>query len=156
MSSVVEQVKERLASSPGTGGMASADNQSPIPASAGEVDSVETELGFGLPPLLRTLYTEVARGGFGPGYGIIPVADLPATYRTCRSYAECKEWQWPSRLLPFCYWGCEVYECIDCSDPGGPVVHFDADLGGPGKDNFDITARSLERWVLDWLAGHRR
>ena len=28
-------------------------------------------LGFHLPPLLRELYTQVANGGFGPGYGIL-------------------------------------------------------------------------------------
>lgn len=34
------------------------------------VEDTEAKLGFGLPPLLRQLYTRVANGGFGPGYGI--------------------------------------------------------------------------------------
>jgi len=35
------------------------------------VATVESRLGFGLPPLLRELYTQVGNGGFGPGYGIL-------------------------------------------------------------------------------------
>lgn len=34
------------------------------------VEAAEKTLGFSLPPLLRDLYTQVANGGFGPGYGI--------------------------------------------------------------------------------------
>lgn len=34
------------------------------------VEAAEKELGFTLPPLLTQLYTQVANGGFGPGYGI--------------------------------------------------------------------------------------
>ena len=34
------------------------------------VEAAENELGFHLPPLLSQLYTQVANGGFGPGYGI--------------------------------------------------------------------------------------
>lgn len=34
------------------------------------VAAAENELGFQLPPLLSQLYTQVANGGFGPGYGI--------------------------------------------------------------------------------------
>jgi SMI1 / KNR4 family (SUKH-1) len=35
-----------------------------------EVDLLEAKLGFQIPVLLRTLYTEVANGHFGPEYGI--------------------------------------------------------------------------------------
>jgi hypothetical protein len=40
------------------------------PASELVVEDSETRLEFRLPPLLRELYTQVANGGFGPGYGI--------------------------------------------------------------------------------------
>src|SRR5712691_9814035 len=33
--------------------------------------ATEDLLGFPLPPLLRTLYQQLANGGFGPGYGLI-------------------------------------------------------------------------------------
>jgi hypothetical protein len=34
------------------------------------VEATEKELGFRIPSLLSQMYTEVANGGFGPGYGI--------------------------------------------------------------------------------------
>jgi hypothetical protein len=41
------------------------------PASSLLLDAAETKLGFRLPLLLRELYSQVANGGFGPGYGIL-------------------------------------------------------------------------------------
>ncbi len=35
-----------------------------------QIKQTERQLGFSLPPLLRLLYTQIANGGFGPGYGI--------------------------------------------------------------------------------------
>jgi SMI1 / KNR4 family (SUKH-1) len=35
-----------------------------------QLKKTERQLGFSLPPLLRLLYTQIANGGFGPGYGI--------------------------------------------------------------------------------------
>jgi SMI1 / KNR4 family (SUKH-1) len=40
------------------------------PASEEELQETEACLGFPLPPLLRTLYAQVANGGFGPGVGL--------------------------------------------------------------------------------------
>lgn len=40
-------------------------------ASEQQIKETEQPLGFSLPPLLRLLYTQIANGGFGPGYGII-------------------------------------------------------------------------------------
>ena len=40
------------------------------PVSLDVVGAVERRQGFPLPPLLRTLYTEIGNGGFGPGYGL--------------------------------------------------------------------------------------
>lgn len=41
------------------------------PATEKQILKTEQQLRFALPPLLRLLYTRVANGGFGPGYGII-------------------------------------------------------------------------------------
>ncbi len=41
------------------------------PATEEQLQETEALLGFALPPLLRLLYTGIANGGFGPGYGII-------------------------------------------------------------------------------------
>lgn len=40
------------------------------PATNEELQATEVELGFSLPPLLRSLYSQVANGGFGPGSGL--------------------------------------------------------------------------------------
>ncbi len=40
------------------------------PATEEQLRASEQALGFLLPPLLRTLYAQVANGGFGPDYGI--------------------------------------------------------------------------------------
>lgn len=44
------------------------------PATEQQIRRTEQQLGFSLPPLLRLLYTQIANGGFGPGYGIIGAA----------------------------------------------------------------------------------
>ena len=43
-------------------------------ASANEVRLAEEHLGFAIPELLKSIYLNVANGGFGPGYGLIGVA----------------------------------------------------------------------------------
>ena len=40
------------------------------PATPEQLAATEQALGFPLLPLLRTLYSELANGGFGPGYGL--------------------------------------------------------------------------------------
>lgn len=40
------------------------------PATEQQIKETEQHLTFPLPPLLRLLYTQIANGGFGPGYGI--------------------------------------------------------------------------------------
>jgi len=79
------------------------------------------------------------------------VSDAATSFHKRQEHAQDKEWTWPPTLLPFCYWGCEVYECVDCSNPKGSMIHFDVALGGPSVDNFDVTALSLEQWVEKWL-----
>jgi hypothetical protein len=49
----------------------------PKPVSPGTIVAVETQLGFKLPITLSRIYTEIANGDVGPGYGIFPVHDEP-------------------------------------------------------------------------------
>ena len=62
-----------------------------LPATEQQIKETEQQLGFPLPHLLRLLYTQIANGGFGPGYGIIgavngfpsldsPYGDIAQTY----------------------------------------------------------------------------
>lgn len=48
----------------------------PLPpaATAGELAEAERRLGFSLHPLLRRLYGEIADGGFGPEYFLLPLS----------------------------------------------------------------------------------
>lgn len=41
------------------------------PTTEQQIKETQRQLGFPLPLLLRLLYTQIANGGFGPGYGII-------------------------------------------------------------------------------------
>lgn len=40
------------------------------PAMEAQLQETEMALGCSLPPILRAVYTQVANGGFGPGYGV--------------------------------------------------------------------------------------
>ena len=42
------------------------------PAEAAQLEAADNRLGFAVPALLRTLYLELANGGFGPGFGLFP------------------------------------------------------------------------------------
>lgn len=44
------------------------------PATEEQLNETEQQLGFSIPLLLRLLYTRIANGGFGPGYGITGVS----------------------------------------------------------------------------------
>src|SRR5690242_9078485 len=66
----------------------------PATATAEELNQAENLLGFRLPKLLSRLYSEVGNGGFGPGYGLIGLANghlwngqsIVDLYRSMRSH----------------------------------------------------------------------
>lgn len=168
MPSLIERIKIRIADrSRATDGAAFVQREIAPPATAAEVYAAEQALGFPLPPLLRQLYLEAANGGFGPGYGFIRVPtqtfalaypfnmDIVETYRWFLSArAEDKAWEWRQELLPACDLGCGMYECVDCSDPTGPVTWFEPnprDPGDPVDDFLILLAPSLARRLEAWL-----
>ena len=73
MSSLVERVRTRI-QDPRLTNSANATVPRRLglypPTTMKVVEAAQAKLGFVLPPLLRQLYTQVANGGFGPGYGI--------------------------------------------------------------------------------------
>ena len=126
----------------------------------------EAAFGYELPPLLRDAYRYVGNGGFGPGYGLLPLilpsasaddesaVSLFTAFRT--TDPEDPAWSWPSHLLPFCDWGCAIHSCVDCSVSEGRVVTFDPHghaIGEPMANAFAPTHASLEAWFRDWLDG---
>ena len=84
-----------------------------LPARAGDADVAlaEERLGFRLPPLLA-LYCEVANGGFGPEYRLLPLIGEGTTavssYPTEPAGSPANDNpQWPHGVLPILDWGCE-------------------------------------------------
>jgi hypothetical protein len=125
----------------------------------------EKKLGFALCPLLKRIFTEVANGGFGPGSGVIGVGngytddwghnleDLYHYFLARNRYDA--SWSWPQGLLPFCHWGNATYSCVDCTQPGFPVVFIDPDYRTENDDMEDMLIEhkdSIFDWFHDWLA----
>lgn len=140
----------------------------PPPLDEDAIARAEALLGRPLPPLLRDAYRHVGNGGFGPGYGLLPlivpagstktesVVDLYAVLRS--SDPEDPSWSWPPHLVPFCEWGCAIRSCIDASSSEGAIVTFDPNVHEPGEPVSTALAEthgSLEAWFSDWLAGRR-
>jgi hypothetical protein len=109
--------------------------QLPTITSMEKVAEVEKKIGFGLPELLRRLYTEVADGGFGPGYGLTGMESDRNSYLN-GNLAESYEYYmresdaefgapWKPKLLPILTWGCGILSCVDCADPSYPVYFLD-------------------------------
>lgn len=113
------------------------------PANETQLQQTEALLGFPLPPLLHSLYANIANGGFGPGgglrggwqgYGLLgrPQEDetIIGAYRfnTRNGTADLSKqamkqdgWElsygtWPYRLLPICDLGCVEEACVDAQE----------------------------------------
>ena len=52
------------------------------------VGSIESQLGFSLPPLLTEFYCNVANGGVGPGYGAFRIHAQPQTGDLVETYEQ--------------------------------------------------------------------
>lgn len=133
----------------------------------------EETLGFPIPPLLRTLYSEIANGGFGPGYGLIGVtggfceagsiADGYGFHVKRSQLIQLEDYEsdvkpgislalsdtvWPRYLLYLCDWGFATTSCIDARS--GYV--FDI---YPGERNgyyiIQLHTYSLKNWLELWL-----
>lgn len=149
--------------------------EQPLPAPAAEADvlAAEAAIGAPLPPLLRRLYTEVADGGFGPGYGLLGVGPggwtddhrrgLVAVLRANQEgAADLPEgaWRWPSTLLPIAYLGDVIYACADLARPGTPVLEYDPSDLDWDEDGYPLdeeealveVSPTLAGWLEAWLA----
>ncbi len=114
-----------------------------------QIAAAEAALGFGLPPLYRQLLTEVANGGFGPGYGLIGVdggsgdfgsGHLAELYARAHAAARSELFPpLPGQMLPVCNWGCGIYSCLDCRTAEAPVYFFNPDLHVLDGDHVEAT-----------------
>jgi hypothetical protein len=136
------------------------------------VAASEAALGTTLPPLLHRIYTEVANGGFGPGYGLLGIGaggwtddrqrDLVGSTMALREGSEDLDeeaWRWPASLLAIAYLGDVVYACVDASREGAPVLEYDPsdlewdDDGYPVDESEALVevSPSLAEWLAAWL-----
>jgi hypothetical protein len=143
-----------------------------LTATAKEIQVAEQEIGFEFPDLLRTIYSQVANGGFGPEYGIVGIkwgasldgVTLESGYRKMEKLERRHNvWQWPKRLLPLANYGCGMWSCVDCDLPSLPMIlwdpnNLDSNLdGADARLNWGSTfwdqGLSLRGWLEGWLAG---
>ena len=120
------------------------------PATAEDITRAESTLGFRLPPLLRRLYTEIADGGFGPGYGLFPVRGGRSEPGQEESLVEVRTTfadEVPATLLPLCDWGCATWTCLACSTSDGAIVTL------AGEEPLTNTGHDLRSWLSAWLSG---
>lgn len=148
-------------------------------ASSREIEATERKLGYPLPTVVREVYTRVANGGFGPGYGLLGLLsgernDLGDTAietweAWCQPGKPGTKWEnaplWPNHLLPVAPWGCGIYSCIDLSSAQGRVLRYEGDMylavleGKPADDGepmkfedlFWEEAPSFVTWLRSWL-----
>ncbi|QMU74620.1 SMI1/KNR4 family protein [Streptacidiphilus sp. PB12-B1b] len=133
----------------------------PLPPRLGgdEVAAAERELGFTLPPLLRSLYCEIANGGYGPEYQLLPLTGGGRTavgeYRAEYEREDPDGPRWPRGVLPVLDWGCGMYAAVDCTRPEAPVLLFEPNgFSGNWAHAWYQDAPSLDRWLTAWLDGN--
>ncbi|MER6509293.1 SMI1/KNR4 family protein [Nonomuraea sp. NPDC001636] len=130
----------------------------PPPATAEEVAQAERMLGFRLPPVLTHLYREVANGGFGPDYVLLPLAGEGRT--VVREYREGRETSgpgadahWPADVLPILDWGCGMYAAVDWRSPEGPVLLFEPNgISDDRHHAWYVDSETLTDWLETWIA----
>ena len=123
------------------------------PATPAQVVETKRLLGFELYPFLRELYTQVANGGFGPGYGLNGIiggfdndglGPMVERYREDKPSARLRKTD-PVQFLELCYWGCAIYSYL--GNKTGRIYH----TASNGK--YQCVAPSLEVWLERWIAG---
>jgi hypothetical protein len=125
------------------------------PLDESTVADAERRLGFALPPPLRQLYTAVADGGFGPGSGLMSLADVVARYRALTERPPGRRGQkWPAHLLPITHTD-PGHDCFDLAS--GEIIFWDEEeLAVDGSDkvwrqSFKEDAPDLAAWLDRWL-----
>jgi hypothetical protein len=129
------------------------------PVSGADLDLAEEQLGFRLHPLLRRLYSEIADGGFGPEYNLLPLAEAVSKTmaKAAQGIQDPREGQqryWPFEALAVLDWGCDMNAVVDCRSPEGTVLLVDPNPGLPDRaGEWHLDAESLAAWLENWLAG---
>jgi hypothetical protein len=138
--------------------------EKPLPAVASAAALLATEelMGFSLPTLLRCMYSEIANGGFGPGYGLIGVSggatdDLGQNIIDIylgKNSPNFQKWfpNWPPQAISICHWGCAMYSVVDCSTTEYQVFHFEPNNLGIA-DCLMPHDRTFDEYMMAWVDG---
>lgn len=121
------------------------------PVSKADLSAAEGVLGFELPVLVRDLYTLVADGGYGPGYGLCRIAEIVERGREFA--ADGSDGPWPPHFLHLCWWGCGYFSGLDCSHPQGSVLRYVPDDWT--SEELIPEADSLAEWLEAWIRDER-
>lgn len=127
----------------------------PKPATTQAIAAAEAVLGFALPPALKQVLSGIADGGFGPGAGLMPLAEIVATYRDLTANPPGPRGQeWPRHLLPFTATR-PGHDCLDVKT--GAVIVWDEEALADGasdkvwKRSFKPEAPDLAAWFARWV-----
>ncbi|WP_199486743.1 SMI1/KNR4 family protein [Actinomadura logoneensis] len=151
----IDDLVQRVAS------RAASDNEDlPAPVGDAQIAEAEGQLGFALHPLLARLYREVADGGFGPDYRLLPLlgpgSSVVSEYLTRRKASVGVEHPaWPEGAVPILTWGCAMYAGVDCLGEDGQVLLFEPNpySGGSWDQCWFVDSAGLAAWLETWLAG---
>lgn len=137
----------------------------PPPATAEDIAEAESRLSFPLPAALRRVYSEVANGGFGPGWGLNRIIDTRSnaerTWSCVDHYLDARgdsEIKWQVGVLPVNDWGCGIYSAVDITQPHAPMLCVVTDLfhePDPEDAARAITplAGTFNEWLQAWVGG---
>ncbi|MFB6839059.1 SMI1/KNR4 family protein [Streptomyces sp. NPDC056361] len=133
----------------------------PACVSEEQVAQAEAQLGFTLHPLLVRLYREIADGGFGPDYRLLPLlgpgAGVVSEFLERREASSGVPYpEWPDGVVPILTWGCAMYAGVDCFSEDGQVLLFEPNVygGDSWEECWFLDSTGLAAWLETWLAGN--
>ena len=121
--------------------------------------NLETKIDLTLPSVIKQLYLELGNGDFGPDYGFFLLEEVEGNKKITLDQAhqelhqaKIKDWDWElSKLLvPFLYWGADIYSLVDCGDPNGAVYVLDENLKDENT-TWQSCVWKHQNSILDWL-----
>jgi len=134
------------------------------------ISDAEAALGITFPTTLKQLYTEIGNGGFGPGFGFLPLVPTPDLSEGRFVVECCQEMRvkkdWATTVLPVVSWGCGILSCLDlATNENPPVYRFEPNM--PDEMTTDYLGgwpylgaglipekMTFEDWLTEWLSGN--
>jgi|GEM_PF-3216472 len=130
-----------------------------------QLTALEESVNVFLPSIIKQLYLNLGDGDFGPDYGFFALTEHNLKKKTTLNEAyhqvhddTIKDWDWelPRTLVPFMYWGADIYSMLDCSTTQGGVYVLDKNLKkkyGTWQSCVWQHCPDMLVWLEKWLAG---